>query len=829
MAISSVRIIATTLEGLRALDKYELDLKHRAARQLADECFMVPGILTDEQIQEVEAAGYTVEILADMAQVAAERIMEVSPFNRFAEARGLTEFDERAIMGYMTADEVEAALINLQKQHPDLVTLIQLPNRSWENRISRAVRVRAGTKANRVGILFTGSMHAREWGGSDICITFLVNLINAYRAGKALVYGAKNFSATKVKTILENVDLFVFPDVNPDGKNYSQTHDPSSGSGQNFWWRKNRNPNTAVDPAHPGVDLNRNFDFLWSSDIGTSSTPSSLTYKGVCAFSEPETQNIRWLLDSYPGIGFYLDIHSYSGLILYSWGDDNNQTADPNQNFLNPVYNGKRGNPGDTQYREFIATLDENTAAGYARRMSDALTAVRGQSYTVQQAVGLYPTSATSDDYTFSRHIVNGLKRKVYSFTIEFGQDFVPPFSEMSNIIKDVSSAMTELCWAINSDVYVRDNPADTGAVPSSGSFWNSPDIWVRNAADGGTTHQNTIRGQDNFIYVRVSNRGLAEAREVKVRVCITNFAGTEFSYPNDWIPKNPSGGGTLTTTGTYLVGQVQIPVLAAGASQIVTTKWIASLIPKALNWHPCLLVEVSPNDGPLIPGKNVWQNNNLAQKNITIVNAHKGEFLEFPFVVGSKFDVIKGGEIVVKRVLASSGVGVFLDVQDLVLIESIKPALVTMPGDEGVLQSDDELPSAGTVATLLQPAIIALSNPVSGQERNDESLILHLPANTRLEVLNSRVDRDLATTERRLTSGFELVTIDDKPLLSLLSMKEGRIPLLHKTGETKKMVLRVSIPKTAATGDHYEFQVVQNDDSGRAVGGVILEIHVVA
>jgi hypothetical protein len=70
---------------------------------------------------------------------------------------------------------------------------------------------------------------------------------------------------------------------------------------------------------------------------------------------------------------------------------------------------------------------------------------VRGNHYTVQQAVGLYPTSATSDDYAFSRH--------VYSYTIEFGETFVPPFNDISNIIKDVCAAMGELCWVISSDV----------------------------------------------------------------------------------------------------------------------------------------------------------------------------------------------------------------------------------------------------------------------------------------------------------------------------------------------------------------------------------------
>ena len=58
-------------------------------------------------------------------------------------------------------------------------------------------------------------------------------------------------------------------------------------------------------------------------------------------------------------------------------------------------------------------------------------------------------------------------------------------------------------------DLYIRDGAADAGADPDTGpAFWDSPDLWIRNADDGGTTHQNPKYGQDNFFYCRVTNRG---------------------------------------------------------------------------------------------------------------------------------------------------------------------------------------------------------------------------------------------------------------------------------------------------------------------------------
>jgi carboxypeptidase T len=50
-----------------------------------------------------------------------------------------------------------------------------------------------------------------------------------------------------------------------------------------------------------------------------------------------------------------------------------------------------------------------------------------------------YHTSGTSDDYAYSRHIVNANNQKIYGFTIEFGKEetgFIPLFSEMQNVIK---------------------------------------------------------------------------------------------------------------------------------------------------------------------------------------------------------------------------------------------------------------------------------------------------------------------------------------------------------------------------------------------------------
>jgi hypothetical protein len=133
-------------------------------------------------------------------------------------------------------------------------------------------------------------------------------------------------------------------------------------------------------------------------------------------------------------------------MILYPWGDDEVQSTDRRQNFANASFDGIRGVVGDTAYREYMDSADATRLRSIADAMNAALTAVRGTGYTVQQSVGLYPTSASADDYAFSRHILSPGRAKIDAFTIEFGDEFVPKFEEMREVILDVGAALTEFC-----------------------------------------------------------------------------------------------------------------------------------------------------------------------------------------------------------------------------------------------------------------------------------------------------------------------------------------------------------------------------------------------
>lgn len=348
---------------------------------------------------------------------------------------------------------IDNLIVGIQNVYPEFCKVIALePSR--EGRPIRAIKIGKGSSPTRRGVLFVGGIHARELINPDALVYFAFNLAYAYKQNKDFVLGGRTYTAALVKLIIEGMDIFILPLANPDGRAFVL-----APNGDRMW-RGNRAPNPGQ--ACKGVDINRNFDFLWSSGIKTSTDPcnASQLYKGPSAFSEPETRNVRKLLDDFPHIVGMIDVHSYSEFIMYPWGDDENQTSNPSMNFTNPAFDGQRGVKGDA-YKEYIQQADLNWFVSSGNTMAQAIAAVRGKNYSVKQSVHLYPTSATSDDYCYSRHIVNSAKRKVLSYCIEtaplvvkngvpnYLESFQPPFPEASCIMEDVQPAFIEFCVSI--------------------------------------------------------------------------------------------------------------------------------------------------------------------------------------------------------------------------------------------------------------------------------------------------------------------------------------------------------------------------------------------
>jgi len=342
-------------------------------------------------------------------------------------------------MSYLNIGEVESAIAALASTYPSLCELISLPEASIEGRRIHAIRIGKHPAHVKDAIGLIGGVHAREWGSCEILVHLAADLLEAYTTATGVTYGGKSYSANEVKGLVEELNWVILPLVNPDGRNHSQT--------VYSMWRKNRRNN---GDGTFGVDLNRNHDFLWdftsklspASGAVVSDNTSDDTYHGSSPLSEPETRNVKWLMDQFPRMRWFMDIHSYSRLILYNWGDDDNQTTDPSMNFRNAAFDGQRGITGDAVYREYIPANDLADAVPPANAMRDAIADVRGTTYFPGPSVGLYPTTGTNKDYAYCRHHIDPMYSKMHGYTVEWGDDFQPAWAEMEEIIKEVDAGL---------------------------------------------------------------------------------------------------------------------------------------------------------------------------------------------------------------------------------------------------------------------------------------------------------------------------------------------------------------------------------------------------
>lgn len=425
-------------------------------------------------------------------------------------------------------------------------------------------------------------------------------------------------------------------------------------------------------------------------------------------------------------------------------------------------------------------------------------------------------------------------------------------------------------------DLYIRDSVADTGAVPQPNwGFWDSPDIWVRNNDDGGTTHQNTLRGQDNYLHARVWNRGTQASLPCWARFYITTFAGTQFRYPYDYKPDTTtaSAGGTagnlrpraqFPAPATYLIGVQRIEAIPAGGNVIAKVRWEQTLIPPAANWHPCLLVEISPHDGPAPVGQYMWENNNLGQKNITIIDARRGQLIEFPYRFSHLAAQDRFITLNVRKARVPRDWQVFVDVKRPELLAAIASAAGITPPTIPVTPVAPVTPATPvspiplvSPITSLQPDFpwrltfleetrIALAPAEIRTE--EEGFVITFPRGSSVEIGRGRIadllaeeeleslemeeDAEELEEERALRASrpaFSIAALEGINVLALNpASKLARIKVPLTQPGWREASLKVRIPDHAAPGD-YVFDVAERNSRGQLVGGVRLQVNVVA
>ena len=260
---------------------------------------------SEVEVVKLESQGFEVEVLEP-------NLLEFyqSRFDR--RFRTYEDFKLGSMGGNYTLAEMEAELDTLHFLYPNLVSEKMSIGKSVEGRDIWTVKVSDNVNLDENSneelesrILYTGLTHAREPLGMMNLIYFIHHL-------------CKNYGIKKLPTdILDNRELWFVPCVNPDGYVYNQTIAPEGGG----MHRKNRKDTNCGEGTTRGIDLNRNFSYMWgANDEGSSPDPCSGVYRGSEAFSEAESSVLR---DFMEGKRFrnVLHYHTYSNLLIHPYGD----------------------------------------------------------------------------------------------------------------------------------------------------------------------------------------------------------------------------------------------------------------------------------------------------------------------------------------------------------------------------------------------------------------------------------------------------------------------------------------------------------------------------
>jgi len=197
---------------------------------------------------------------------------------------------------YHTYDEILARLQSVASLYSNIATFIPRIGTTAGGRAIFGLKITGATSTNVPTIYFQGGQHAREWIAPHTVMYVTEQLLSQYGTD------------TTVTSWINNNQFHIIPICNPDGYVYSWSNDRM--------WRKNRRANSG---GTYGVDTNRNWNVNWGG-AGSSSTPSSETYRGTAAFSELETQALRDYILALPKRVGGIDFHSYSQLFLRPYG-----------------------------------------------------------------------------------------------------------------------------------------------------------------------------------------------------------------------------------------------------------------------------------------------------------------------------------------------------------------------------------------------------------------------------------------------------------------------------------------------------------------------------
>jgi carboxypeptidase T len=253
--------------------------------------------LSNEELDNIKNLGFQTQILVeDMTKYFSRRLIR-GPYNALG-------FGDGSMGGNYTFDEVVHLLDSMRVLFPNLITERFSIGNTFQGQDIWAVRITkdADVISSKPEVLYTALTHAREPQGMMNLIYFMWHLLQNYGSDPEATY------------LIDNRQLYFVPVVNADGYEANRRISPTGGG-----MRRKNMRNVVTDNDSYGVDLNRNYGYMWGlDDAGSSPYPTSETYRGTSKFSEPEIFNFALFCVEH-NFKTAFNYHSYGNLLLYPW------------------------------------------------------------------------------------------------------------------------------------------------------------------------------------------------------------------------------------------------------------------------------------------------------------------------------------------------------------------------------------------------------------------------------------------------------------------------------------------------------------------------------
>ena len=223
---------------------------------------------------------------------------------------------------YRTVEETFATAQGIVAAYPTLASWTDIGD-SWEKATAGGAPgydmmvlrlTNAATPGPKPKLISTSAIHAREYTPAELMTRFAEYLVTQYGTNPDVTW------------FLDHQEVHLILQANPDGRKKAE-----AGAS----WRKNTDSLFCGTPSLQGIDLNRNYPFLWGCCGGSSGSGCSETYRGPSMASETETWAVRdYLRNNFPDYGdpwggtpppldasgMFLDIHSSGMRVMWPWG-----------------------------------------------------------------------------------------------------------------------------------------------------------------------------------------------------------------------------------------------------------------------------------------------------------------------------------------------------------------------------------------------------------------------------------------------------------------------------------------------------------------------------